>query len=49
MNSRNEVVKIADVLRDLGDNHPATGGSESRDISSNVMHSGEISDMQNIK
>ena len=49
LNARNEVVRIADVLRDLGDNQLINGGNESRDISSNVTHSGDIDAMQHIK
>ena len=50
MNSAHQVVKISDVLAQLGDSsETVNGASESRDISSNITHTGDIDTMQHIK
>ncbi|CAI4228388.1 unnamed protein product [Auanema sp. JU1783] len=49
VNSSDEVVRISDVLMQLGDSRVSNGEIESRDISSNVTHSGDIDSMQHIK
>ncbi|PAV65738.1 hypothetical protein WR25_19695 [Diploscapter pachys] len=50
VNSAHQVVKISDVLAQLGDSsETVNGASESRDISSNITHTGDIDTMQHIK
>lgn len=49
LNANQEVVRISDVLAQLGESSPSNGAGESRDISSNITHMGDIDTMQHIR
>ncbi|CAB3409933.1 unnamed protein product [Caenorhabditis bovis] len=49
LNANLEVVRISEVLAQLGESASIGGTSESRDISSNITHMGDIDTMQHIK
>lgn len=49
LNASHKVVRITEVLAQLGESDIAEGVEGSRDISSNVTHSGDIAAMQHIR
>ncbi|CAD6199936.1 unnamed protein product [Caenorhabditis auriculariae] len=49
VNANLEVVRISEVLAQLGESQASNGTAESRDISSNITHVGDIDTMQHIR
>ncbi|KAK5972300.1 hypothetical protein GCK32_001631 [Trichostrongylus colubriformis] len=49
LNTSHQVVRITEVLAQLGEGEVSSGAEGSRDISSNVTHSGDIAAMQHIR
>ncbi|KJH45929.1 hypothetical protein DICVIV_08007 [Dictyocaulus viviparus] len=49
LNASHQVIRITEVLSQLGESSVCDGSEGSRDISSNVTHSGDIAAMQNIR
>ncbi|KAK6043752.1 hypothetical protein COOONC_18743 [Cooperia oncophora] len=49
LNASHQVVRITEVLAQLGEGEVGSGAEGSRDISSNVTHSGDIAAMQHIR
>ncbi|KAE9411704.1 hypothetical protein Angca_000791, partial [Angiostrongylus cantonensis] len=49
LNASHQVVRITEVLAQLGESDIGEGVDGSRDISSNVTHSGDIAAMQHIR
>lgn len=49
LNASHQVVRITEVLAKLGEGELGGGAEGSRDISSNVTHSGDIAAMQHIR
>ncbi|VDM67054.1 unnamed protein product [Strongylus vulgaris] len=49
LNSAHQVIRITEVLAQLGESEAGSVAAGSRDISSNVTHSGDIAAMQHIR